>query len=448
MTSLSSAQTALAGLAEVALADAAFTPVIESIGSAALDIVAPKPARPFIAAALAARTPVLLVTATGREADDLTSELTEMLGGGVAQFPSWETLPHERLSPSADTVGRRVEVLRRLARPDDASYGSPLRVIVTTVRSLVQPMAPGLGEIEPITLRVGTEIDFDSVLVRLVEMAYSRVDMVGKRGEFAVRGGILDLFSPTADHPVRIEFWGDEVSELRYFSVADQRSLPDVDVDSVIAPPCRELILTADVRDRAAALAAENQADASLVEMLDKISAGIPVEGMEALLPVLKPGELQLLSDVLPEGAHILLCDPEKVRTRATDLVRTGQEFLEASWTAASIGGAAPLDTSILNGGGVDLGASAYRSLRHVRESAEAAGRPWWTVSPLASGNGEELELPVHAAPQVRGSDDLLAELFVSLRAHVSTGGRAAIVVAGAGTASRVVGRIGGGGGA
>ncbi|GAA3196143.1 hypothetical protein GCM10020255_098290 [Rhodococcus baikonurensis] len=212
-------------------------------------------------------------------------------------------------------------------------------------------MAPGLGEIEPITLRVGTEIDFDSVLVRLVEMAYSRVDMVGKRGEFAVRGGILDLFSPTADHPVRIEFWGDEVSELRYFSVADQRSLPDVDVDSVIAPPCRELILTADVRDRAAALAAENQADASLVEMLDKISAGIPVEGMEALLPVLKPGELQLLSDVLPVGAHILLCDPEKVRTRATDLVRTGQEFLEASWTAASIGGAAPLDTSILNGG-------------------------------------------------------------------------------------------------
>lgn len=443
LTSLSSAQTALAGLAEVALADAAFTPVIDSIGAPALDIVAPKPARPFIAAALAARTPVLLVTATGREADDLTSELTEMLGGGVAQFPSWETLPHERLSPSADTVGRRVEVLRRLARPDDASYGSPLRVIVTTVRSLVQPMAPGLGEIEPITLRVGTEIDFDSVLVRLVEMAYSRVDMVGKRGEFAVRGGILDLFSPTADHPVRIEFWGDEVSELRYFSVADQRSLPDVDVDSVIAPPCRELILTADVRDRAAALAAENQADASLVEMLDKISAGIPVEGMEALLPVLKPGELQLLSDVLPVGAHILLCDPEKVRTRATDLVRTGQEFLEASWTAASIGGAAPLDTSILNGGGVDLGASAYRSLRHVRESAEAAGRPWWTVSPLASGNGEELEIPVQAAPQVRGSDDLLAELFVSLRAHVSTGGRAAIVVAGAGTASRVVERLG-----
>ncbi|MDH6288665.1 transcription-repair coupling factor [Rhodococcus opacus] len=437
-----SSDTPLAGLAKIALGDAVIAQVTEALGRHHLDIVAPAPARPFVAAALAERTHLLLVTATGREADDLTAELQEMIGDAVAQFPSWETLPHERLSPSADTVGRRVEVLRRLARPDDRSYGAPLQVIVTTVRSLVQPMAPGLGEIEPVTLRVGVEHDFDGLIQRLVEMAYTRVDMVGKRGEFAVRGGILDLFSPTADHPVRVEFWGDEVTELRAFSVADQRSLPELDIDAVIAPPCRELLLTEDVRDRAAQLAVDNQADAALVEMLDKMSAGIPVEGMEALLPVLRPGQLQLLTDVLPESAHVLLCDPEKIRTRATDLVRTGQEFLEASWTAASIGGAAPLDTSVLKGDGIDLGASAYRSLSQVRESAEATGLPWWTLSPLASGNGEELELAVTPAPQVRGSDDLLSELFVSLRAHVTTGGRAAIVVAGAGTAHRVLERL------
>ncbi|MDI9954143.1 transcription-repair coupling factor [Rhodococcus sp. IEGM 1305] len=437
-----SSDTPLAGLAKIALGDAVIAQVTEALGRHHLDIVAPAPARPFVAAALAERTHLLLVTATGREADDLTAELQEMIGDAVAQFPSWETLPHERLSPSADTVGRRVEVLRRLARPDDRSYGAPLQVVVTTVRSLVQPMAPGLGEIEPVTLRVGVEHDFDGLIQRLVEMAYTRVDMVGKRGEFAVRGGILDLFSPTADHPVRVEFWGDEVTELRAFSVADQRSLPELDIDAVIAPPCRELLLTEDVRDRAAQLAVDNQADAALVEMLDKMSAGIPVEGMEALLPVLRPGQLQLLTDVLPESAHVLLCDPEKIRTRATDLVRTGQEFLEASWTAASIGGAAPLDTSVLKGDGIDLGASAYRSLSQVRESAEATGLPWWTLSPLASGNGEELELAVTPAPQVRGSDDLLSELFVSLRAHVTTGGRAVIVVAGAGTAHRVLERL------
>ncbi|QBJ97629.1 transcription-repair coupling factor [Rhodococcus sp. ABRD24] len=436
------ADTPLTGLARTALGHSAFAGIADEIGHTGVDVVAPQPARALVAAALAEHTQLLLVTATGREADDLTTELRQMLGAGVAQFPSWETLPHERLSPSADTVGRRLEVLRRLARPEDRLYGPPLRVIVTTVRSLVQPMAPGLGEIEPVVLEVGTEHDVTRLIERLVEMAYTRVDMVGKRGEFAVRGGILDLFPPTADHPVRIEFWGDEVTELRAFSVADQRSLAEVDVQTVIAPPCRELLLTQDVRDRAAQLAVDNPADAALVEMLDKMSAGIPVEGMEALLPVVRPSQLQLLAEILPAGTHVLLCDPERIRTRATDLVRTGQEFLEASWTAASIGGAAPLDTSVLKGDGIDLGASAYRSLRQVRESAEAEGRPWWTISPLSSGSGEELELAVTPAPQIRGSDDLLAELFVTLRAHVATGGRAAVVVAGAGTAQRALERM------
>ncbi|NLU82735.1 transcription-repair coupling factor [Rhodococcus sp. HNM0569] len=429
-------------MTRVALADPALAGVVEAVGAPTLDIVAPPAARTWVAAALAQREQLLVVTATGREADDLTTELRETLGAGVAQFPSWETLPHERLSPSADTVGRRLEVLRRLARPDDPTYGPPLRVVVTTVRSLVQPMAPGLGEVEPVVLRVGAELDFDELLTRLVEMAYTRADMVGKRGEFAVRGGILDLFPPTADHPVRVEFWGDEVTEMRAFSVADQRSIPEIDVPLVVAPPCRELLLTEDVRDRAAQLARDNPADAALVEMLDKMAGGVPVEGMEALLPVLRQGELQLLTDVLPAATHVLVVDPEKVRTRASDLARTGQEFLEASWTAASIGAEAPLDTSELNGGGIDLAASAYRSLRQVRDSAEAAGRPWWTVSPLSSGSGDELELAVSPAPQVRGSEDLLGELFVSLRAHVTTGGRAAIVLAGSGTAQRILERL------
>ncbi|MGX7729960.1 transcription-repair coupling factor [Rhodococcus sp. 2H158] len=432
--------TPLSGLARIALADAQLERVAALAGTAEQALVAPPSARPFVAAALAAKTPLLVVTATGREADDLTAELHEMLGDVVAQFPSWETLPHERLSPSADTVGRRLQVLRRLAHPEDRDYGPELRVIVATVRSLVQPMAPRLGDIEPVTLRVGAEHDFDELIERLVELAYTRADMVGKRGEFAVRGGILDVFPPTADHPVRVEFWGDEVTELRPFSVADQRSIPELEVGTLIAPPCRELLLTEQVKERAARLAQDNPADAALVEMLDKMASGIPVEGMEALLPVLQTGELQLLTDVVPAGTHVLLCDPEKVRTRAADLMRTGQEFLEASWTAASLGGAAPLDTANMKG--VDLAASAYRSLTQVRETAEAAGRPWWTLSPLASGADTEVVLDVQPAPEVRGSEELLTMLFANLRAHVTTGGRAAIVVAGAGTGQRVLERL------
>ena len=433
----------MAGLANAARADAALAGLSDLIGRSDVTLVGPSALRPFVAAALAAKTALLVVTATGREADDLSIELGEILGDQVAQFPSWETLPHERLSPGADTIGKRLEVLRRLARPNDAEYGEPLRVVVSTVRSLMQPMAPGLGEIEPVTLRIGTEHDFDGLITRLVEFGYRREDMVGKRGEFAVRGGILDIFSPTAAHPVRVEFWGDEVTELRAFAVADQRSLPDEHVDDVIAPPCRELLLTSEIRDRAAHLAIDNASDVALVEMLDKIASGIPVEGMEALIPVLVPGKLVVLTDAMPVDAHVLLCDPEKVRTRAADLVRTGQEFLEASWTAASIGGAAPIDTSVIKGTShLDLAASGYRPLREVRERAEQGGHVWWTISPLASGSGTEIELAAMAAPLARGSDTELAATFAMLRAHVATGARAAIVVAGHGTAQRILERL------
>lgn len=237
---------------------------------------------------------------------------------------------------------------------------------------------------------------------------------------------------------MRVEFWGDEVSELRAFSVQDQRSIHEVPVELVVAPPCRELLLTNALRERAAAVAVENAADAALVEMLEKISNGVPVDGMEALLPVLQPGELQLLVDVLPAETHVLLCDPEKVRTRAADLVRTGQEFLEASWTAASFGGAAPLGAH-----GLDLAASSYRGLDVVRADARRRELPWWTVSPLAADDPDEIVLPVLAAASARGSEELVATIFASLRAHVATGGRAVIVVAGHGTAQRILERLG-----
>src|SRR3954463_9973687 len=241
--------TPLAGLVELALTAPTFQQLIERASDRPdeLPLVGPASARLFVASALAQAGQFLVVTATGREADDLTAELRGVFGDAVAVFRSWETLPHERLSPGVDTVGARLMLLRRLSHPDDARLGPPLRIVVTTTRSLLQPMAPDVADIEPVTLTLNAEADFDTVIAGLVELAYERVDMVGKRGEFAVRGGILDLFPPTAEHPVRVEFWGDEVSEMRMFSVADQRSIPEFEVDSVVAVACRELLLTEEV---------------------------------------------------------------------------------------------------------------------------------------------------------------------------------------------------------
>jgi len=337
------------------------------------DLIAPPALRPFLAASLAARRFVLAVTATAREAEELTAALGSLLpDGAAAYFPPWETLPHERLSPRSDTSGQRLAVLRRLAHPDPADPRSgPLTVVAAPVRCLLQPMAGGLGALEPVRLRQDETADLDDVVIRLVEIGYARTDLVEKRGDLAVRGGILDVFPPTEEHPLRIEFFGDTIEEIRSFRVADQRSLATAP-DGLWAPPCRELLLTPAVRERAKELATRHP---GLSDVLGKLADGITVEGMEAFAPVLAE-RMELLLDYVPAGGCVLACDPERIRARAAELVRTSQEFLEASWVNAAAGGEVP----------VDLGAAAFRPITEVRSAAGAAGLPWWTITPFVAG--------------------------------------------------------------
>ncbi len=345
-------------------------------GSATLDLTAPSALRPFITAALvngrAGETPavVLVVTATSREADEVAAAARCLVAAPtVVDFPPWETLPHERLSPRSDTVGRRLAVLRRMLHPDDELSGQGVvRIVAAPVRSVLQPQVKGLGNLEPVSLQEGDVADLEDVIRRLSGAAYHRVDLVERRGEFAVRGGIVDVFPPTQEHPLRVEFWGDTVEEIRSFAVADQRSLERAP-GGLWAPPCRELLLTVEVRERAATLADQHP---ELREMLDRMAQGQAVEGMESLIPALVD-EMELLVDLLPAGSVVLVCDPERVRARASDLVATSQEFLHASWAAAAGGGQAP----------VDLGAAAYRTLGDVRTQALGRGLSWWSVSPF-----------------------------------------------------------------
>src|SRR5258708_9509909 len=142
-----------------------------------LDLVAPPALRPVLTAAIAARLGALgvAVTATAREAEDLTAALGSFLpANSVASFPGWETLPHERLSPRSDTVGQRLAVLRRLAHPDAADGAAgpagPLSVVVTPVRCLLQPMLGGLGDLEPVRLRARYTCEPDELLTLLAEI--------------------------------------------------------------------------------------------------------------------------------------------------------------------------------------------------------------------------------------------------------------------------------------
>ena len=278
-------RTPLTAVADAVLAGSVLAEAMAAAGQVrALDLTGPASVRPLVVKGLvdAGRT-VLAVAATAREAEDLVLELSDLVDPAtVAYYPSWETLPHERLSPRSDTVGRRLAVLRRIKHPGTNATNGPLRVIVAPVRSVLQPQVGGLADLEPVELTPGMSVSLDDVVRGLASAAYSRVDMVERRGEFAVRGGIVDVFPPTEEHPLRVEFWGDEVEEIRSFAVADQRTLDSL--DRLWAPPCRELLLTDDVRRRAAEL---GRIHPQLLELTDKIAAGIAVEGMESLAPVL-----------------------------------------------------------------------------------------------------------------------------------------------------------------
>ena len=380
---------------------------------------------------------VLAVTATGREAEDLTEALRAFLpSDAVAEFPSWETLPHERLSPRSDTVGRRLSVLRRLAHPESSTAGA-LRVVVAPVRAVVQPIVAGLGELVPVTLKVGQEAPFSSVVKSLADAAYARVDMVTRRGEFAVRGGMLDVFPPTEDHPIRVEFFGDEVDQMRWFAVADQRSLtaPGLHHPTELhAPPCREILITPSVMSRAATLKSQLPAAA---DMLEKIAGGIAVEGMESLAPVLVDAMVPFL-DQLPAGSISVVIEPEKVRTRAHDLAATNEEFLEAAWSTASDGGTAPLDLS--SAASEALHSASFRSLTETRAAALEHGVSWWSVTSLASD--EELlpdvdVLNLHAR-EPRGYQGDVAEMMDFIGSRVRDQWRIVVVTEGPGPAQRL----------
>ena len=151
---------------------------------------------------------------------------------------------------------------------------------------------------------------------RPAAIGYQRKDLVSRRGEFAVRGGIVDVFVPTGDHPVRLEFFGDEVEEVRSFSITDQRSL-EVVKRGLWAPPCQELLLTESVRTKARELSEQYPA---LLDVLGPISEGINVEGMESLASVLCDG-MQSLLEVLPEDTLALVVEPERVKRRSEELL-------------------------------------------------------------------------------------------------------------------------------
>ncbi|MFH6890599.1 MULTISPECIES: transcription-repair coupling factor [Corynebacterium] len=423
----------LGGLLKVAASDPKLKGLASQVGEASLHITGIDQARPWAIGTLAHHAPVLVVTASGREAEDLTAELTAMLGDKVAYFPAWETLPHERLSPAPDIVGKRARVL-------DLVGAGKAQVVVTSARGYCQPILSKVEGRAPIFLKEEDEHELSDILSELEFRAYKHVDMVAKRGEYATRGGILDVFPTTSDYPVRVEFWGDEITDIRQFSVADQRAIPEIEVGEVAIYPARELPITNEVAARARELAQKFGGNAALAELLTKVGEHIPAEGMEAVLAVLAAEPFVTLPELLAAGTHVLLVAPEKIRTRIADLESTDAEFLAAGWEAAAMGADGPLAAE-----GLDTSASSYRSYESLEATCRNIESPLWTFAPpgmFAAAESETLPLDFEPGPTPRGDIPEIDAMMAQLLAHTTAGGRAAFIAPAQGAIKRMVERF------
>ena len=275
-------------------------------------------ARPFLLASIARHldAPVLAVAARTEEADQLARDVQAFLGRSGAQvFPGWEVLPGEPVSPSVETMGRRLDVLNRLRR--GGAY-----VTVATAQGATQLVAPPRRDLAALVLCRGAEISLDEVTARLVELGYERNYIVERRGEFAVRGGILDVFPPAQERPLRAELWGDEITSLRQFALASQRSLDEIEGAEVVA--CRELLTDEATREQAARLNREAPEEA-----LAQLAEGVLVPGAERLLQRLV--SLRPLTTFLPPGTPVLILEPKRVRDRAEEVLEQVGEWSEIS---------------------------------------------------------------------------------------------------------------------
>ncbi|MDA8283547.1 MAG: transcription-repair coupling factor, partial [Actinomycetota bacterium] len=390
-------------------------PTFGDLGGLRSAVVAvPEAARGLAVAGMAEaarRRPVLVAVPTVADAERLANDLTAFLGSDqVELFPAWETLPFERVSPGLETMGRRLRVMCRI-------QGDPApRVVVAPVRALLQRLGPHVEELEAVVVRRGEQLDPQELVARLVGLGYRREYQVEHRGEIAVRGSIVDAYGSTADCPIRIDLWGDEVDRLTEFSVADQRSTSDIDEAELW--PCRELRPTDEIRERAGRLVTGAPWGR---EQWERLADGQVFDGMESWLPWLTPEE-RLLPDLLPDRGLVLLVEPRRMRDRAAELL--GEEAALASALAQTWGAE-----------GVDFPPLHLPFDQLLAHTGAAA----WSVVPAPEGPGATVVAATAWDPVVVDGDRLVSRL----RELVADRYRVTVCAEGKGSGARLAALLG-----
>ncbi len=178
---------------------------------------------------------ILIVTGGARESR-LYDDFPFLHEGSVVEFPAWETLPSELIAPSPDIVGIRYQALHKII-----TATSPLIILCPLQACLQKTAPPKMLASLYLPIRVGEKISFDKLPSKLTAMGYERCAVAADKGEFAVRGGIIDIFPVSEADPVRIEFWDDDVESIRFYDPVGQKSMRKA--ESITITPAQELEL-------------------------------------------------------------------------------------------------------------------------------------------------------------------------------------------------------------
>jgi transcription-repair coupling factor (superfamily II helicase) len=267
------------------------------------------------------RLPALLVVAPDEDdADGLAKDLTFFLGAGaVLRVPADAVLPYDDLSPDRNVEMERLAALGRLHLAPGG-----VKAVVVSARGLARKVVPRrVLAAGAELLGKGVELPREALAARLVALGFARVPLVEDPGTFAIRGGIVDLWSPAEAAPVRLEYFGDEIESCRRFDPQSQRS--EGDAGEVVLCPAREALFTEEGKAAAKAAVREvaervDRPTSRVREVLDAIELGAPFFGMEALLPGFHPGGLESLLDHLPRGTAVWLDDDAAVEEALLDL--------------------------------------------------------------------------------------------------------------------------------
>lgn len=281
-------------------------------------------ARAYGLSLLAERSPrpLLIITPTMREAESLSLDLAFYLGeeaeGSLPQnrlriFPSWEILPFERLSPHPDNVAARLGGLYHLLE-------GRAPIFVSTPAAMMHKVLPKEAFKKSfVHLAPGEALSPEALREYLAAWGFQSVPLVEERGDFSVRGGIVDIFPPGGSRPMRLEFYGDTLESIREFDRATQRSLAHR--QELLLLPAKEFSLRSE-RMKQTAKEIEERAEELEIgrkeknSILESLKSGIPFPGMEYLVPYFYP-TLSAVSSYLPSETLIWLDQAAQVEAEA-----------------------------------------------------------------------------------------------------------------------------------